>query len=445
MSTHLLADVDPLVVARGLSARDGTVLLHTQRPWHGTDASFLLFDPLWSLRIEAGTMIDEGPVPALARPARSVGTRLEQLRRLAEDGGHSRLPFLAGYLGYEVGSTRDHCRHPAQAPFRMSDGRIAAYDAVLVFGDEKPPRLCVRDLSGLGGPDPGLRAARLLERVHAAASTAPPRTGRSGPVRFPDRAWHREAMRRIREHLLAGDTYQVNLTGFATAESDEDPFMHFLRHSTENPVAFGAYIRTNDATITSHSPERLLSVRGDRAQTAPIKGTARAPEASALRASAKDRAEHLMIVDLCRNDLGRRALTGSVRVAGLMEPLEVRGIAHLVSRIEARVRPGARGALLDSLFPGGSVTGAPKRRAMEIISAIETSARGPYTGSIGYLTPAGDMDFSIAIRTAVWQEGHVHFGCGGGIVIDSEPSAEYEEAILKTESFFSSLHRGTRS
>jgi anthranilate/para-aminobenzoate synthase component I len=146
-----------------------------------------------------------------------------------------------------------------------------------------------------------------------------------------------------------------------------------------------------------------------------------------------------MIVDLCRNDLGRCARTGSVEVDGLLEPLEVRGIDHLVSRIRAEVRPGGRGGILDALFPGGSVTGAPKRRAMEIITELELGARGPYTGSIGYVTPDGDADFSIAIRTAIWQDDHVHFGCGGGIVIDSDPATEYAEARLKAASFFDSL------
>ena len=265
----------------------------------------------------------------------------------------------------------------------------------------------------------------------------------SGPVEFPEPAWHATAVQRIREHLHAGDTYQVNLTGLATAETSVPPFEHFLRHSLENPVPFGACLRICGVTITSHSPERLLRIEGDRAETAPIKGTIARSEDSRhlLRASEKDRAEHLMIVDLCRNDLGRRAVTGSVHVTELLEPLALRGIDHLVSRIEARVRPGGRGGLLDSLVPGGSVTGAPKRRAMEIITEVEKSRRGPYTGSIGYVTPGGDADFSIAIRTAVWSEERVWFGCGGGIVVDSEPESEYAEARLKAESFFATLER----
>ena len=157
----------------------------------------------------------------------------------------------------------------------------------------------------------------------------------------------------VQEHIAAGDTYQVNLTGFATAETTVQPFEHFLKHSRENPVPFASFLRVDGVAISSHSPERLLRIVGDRAETGPIKGTiARTPNSRVeLQASEKDRAEHLMIVDLCRNDLGRRAITGSVRVAGLMEPLEVRGIDHLVSRIEARVRPGGRSLLRPNRFP----------------------------------------------------------------------------------------------
>ena len=438
---HSLPDLDPLRVALGLADRPGTVLLHTQRPWHGSGRSFLLLDPVWSLRVERGSLVDgHGPVPRPAAPAASVGTHLEQLRAMSGFAGHEDLPLLAGFLGYETGSTREGCRHPVDPPFRLPDAWFGCFDAVLVFGDAPGPRLCVRD-RGEGGARLRARSAELLATIAAAGDRPPGQAGASGAPRFPDPAWHRRAMERIRTHLLAGDAYQINLTGFATAETSQDPFIHFLRHSAANPVPFAAYIMVDQCAVTSHSPERLLRIQGPTAETAPIKGTLPdGPTAGRdLRASEKDRAEHLMIVDLCRNDLGRRARTGSVEVRGLMEELRVQGVVHLVSRIRAEVRPGAGGALLDALFPGGSITGAPKARAMEIITACERSARGPYTGSIGYLTGGGDLDFNIAIRTAIWQEGHVHFGCGGGIVVDSDPAAEYAEARLKAASFFSSL------
>jgi anthranilate/para-aminobenzoate synthase component I len=444
MPSFPLPSVDPLRVAAGLHRDDGTILLHTQRAWHGTGSSALLFDPVWALRAAGGTITAEGSAPRLERPANGMGARLEQLRGLAPRDDGPGLPLFAGYLGYESGSAALGIGRPSGAGPGLPDAWIGCYDAALVFGPSAPTRLCVRDLSGFGGPPPGPRAQALLDRIRSAERAIPPLAGRAGPATFPDPAWHAESVAAIQRHLRAGDVYQVNLTGFATAETDTDPFEHFLRHAQINPVAFAAYLRIDGRSITSHSPERLLRIRGVRAETAPIKGSmARRPGSDErLRASEKDRAEHLMIVDLCRNDLGRRAVTGSLRVDALMEPLEVRGIDHLVSRISAEVRPGGRGGLLDALFPGGSVTGAPKRRAMEIIAALETRPRGPYTGSIGYVTPDGDADFSIAIRTAVWRDDRVDFGCGGGIVIDSDPRAEYAEARLKAESFFHTLQAG---
>lgn len=445
MPAYPLGDLDPLRAAAGLSDHDGTVLLHTQRPWHGTGASVLLFDPVWALRVHGTRIENEGPVPALTRPATSIGARLEQLRGLAPADDGAGLPLLAGYLGYDCGSAALGCGHPTGHGFGIPDAWMGCYDAALVFGPATPTRLLVRDLSSFGGPDPAHRATELLERVREAGHRNRRGSRRGAEPLFPDPAWHAAAVEAIQRYQRAGETYQVNLTGFARAETQADPFEHFLKHAEANPVAFGAYLRIDGCSISSHSPERLLRVQGNRAETAPIKGSmARSPGSGArLRASAKDRAEHLMIVDLCRNDLGRCARTGSVEVDGLLEPLEVRGIDHLVSRIRAEVRPGGRGGILDALFPGGSVTGAPKRRAMEIITELELGARGPYTGSIGYVTPEGDADFSIAIRTAIWQEGHLHFGCGGGIVIDSDPATEYAEARLKAASFFDSLRSGT--
>lgn len=441
MPSCLLTDLDPLRVAAGLSRDDGTVLLHTQRNWHGTGHSALLFDPVWALRADGSSIEGIGPVPTLSRPASAIGARLEQLRGLAPADDGPGLPLFAGYIGYDVGSAALGCPHPVPTGFGIGDAWVGCYDAALIFGPDTPTRLAIRDLSGFGGGELESRTGALLARVREAAAAPPPAAGSSAEPVFPDAAWHASAVESIQGYLREGETYQVNLTGFASAETAMDPFEHFLKHGAQNPVAFGAYLRVDGRSITSHSPERLLRIQGTRAETAPIKGSvAQSPgSGSRLRASDKDRAEHLMIVDLCRNDLGRRAATGSVHVDGLMEPLEVRGIDHLVSRISARVREGGRGGILDALFPGGSVTGAPKRRAMEIITELERSARGPYTGSIGYITPDGDADFSIAIRTAVWLGGEVHFGCGGGIVIDSDPSAEYAEARLKAESFFASM------
>jgi len=256
---------------------------------------------------------------------------------------------------------------------------------------------------------------------------------------LPDPGWHRDAVARIHRWLRAGDAYQINLTGFASARTTRDPWTVFRAERDRNPVPFAAYLRAETYTLTSHSPELLLRQRGRAVETAPIKGTAPTGDEAALLASAKDRAEHVMIVDLARNDLGRSCTYGSVHVRPLLQPLPVRGISHLVSRVHGTLRPGADAALWTDLFPGGSITGAPKRRAMEIITELERGRRGPYTGAVGYVDATGAADWNIAIRTAVWQNDSVHFGTGGGIVIDSDPDREYEEMRWKAASFLDSL------
>jgi para-aminobenzoate synthetase component 1 len=320
-------------------------------------------------------------------------------------------------------------RSPHATPFEVPEVWLAGYDRALVFEPGRPARLVEhRD---------DTPADSFLGRLRSAIPSFA--DGDTDAVGFFPRVWHRDAVGTIREHLLRGDVYQINLTGFARARTSVDPFEGFRREARRNPTAFGAYVRLDDATITSHSPELLLRRRGDRVSTGPIKGTAPAGSDALLRASEKDRAEHVMIVDLCRNDLGRIARPGSVRVDPLMAPLHARGLVHLVSEVHARLVPERRHELLGAVFPGGSITGAPKRRACQVISELETAARGPYTGAIGAVSPDGDTDWNIAIRTAVWQDGAVHFGTGGGIVLDSDPDREYEEARLKARSFFASL------
>lgn len=443
-------DVDPLVLAARVAQRPGSVLLHSQRGWHGRDASALLIDPVWTLTQRgsdpprwSGRVPDSRPpdIPPLELPAH-FAARLETFA--APDSGLP-LPGIAGFVSYEAGVRAQGVEPAGPAPFDLDDLWLGAYDAVVHFDDDGV-ELRVADLGDLVPTGVRLEEradvlADLLQRQHLASISS---SSLCEPGVTPlDRAWHRDAMARIDAHLRDGDVYQINLTGFVRAVTEADAWDVFRVESRDNPTAFAAWIRTEGACVTSHSPERLLAVNADRVSTAPIKGTLASGSTAdtTLRASAKDRAEHVMIVDLCRNDLGRHAVPGSVRVESLFEGLELRGLVHLVSRISARVPRDRQKTLLGDLFPGGSITGAPKRRAMEIISGLEQHARGPYTGAIGYAAPGGDMDWNIAIRTSVWQNGAAHFGCGGGIVLDSDPDREYDEAMLKAKSFLESLRR----
>ena len=214
------------------------------------------------------------------------------------------------------------------------------------------------------------------------------------------------------------------------------PWQGYKRIRAMNPAPFSAYMECGDFVLMSISPERFLRLRDNHVTACPIKGTRpRSAEyqidyqsAEALRKSGKDRAENLMIVDLLRNDLGQCCQTGSVRVTQLFAVESFANVHHLLSSIEGDLRPGSDACdLLRACFPGGSITGAPKRRVMEIIDSLEPDCRGVYCGAIGYLSRHGDMDLNIAIRTAIYHRGTLYFHAGGGIVADSHGDDEYQE------------------
>jgi para-aminobenzoate synthetase component 1 len=245
-----------------------------------------------------------------------------------------------------------------------------------------------------------------------------------------------EAVSRVREYILAGDIFQANLSQQFEVPLGEPPWSLYRRLRTRNAAPFAAFLDFPEITVLSASPERFLSVdEHGQVETRPIKGTRPrgvGPEhdaalGQALSESAKDRAENLMIVDLMRNDLSRVCVPGSVRVQELFALERYATVHHLVSTVAGRLAPGRDALdLLRATFPGGSITGAPKLRAMEIITELETSARGVYCGSIGYLSLTGELDTSIAIRTAVARDGRLYFSAGGGIIADSDPKRSAE-------------------
>lgn len=258
------------------------------------------------------------------------------------------------------------------------------------------------------------------------------------------------AVQRVREYILAGDIFQANLSQRFEAPLEEAPLAFYRRLRRENPAAFGAYLACDDVTVLSVSPERFLSLRGTQVETRPIKGTR--PRGLGpmhdlalgreLAESEKDRAENVMIVDLLRNDLSRACLPGSVRVPELFTLEQHPTVLHLVSTVVGEIRPGVTAAgLLRATFPGGSITGAPKVRAMEIIAELEPTERGLYCGSIGYISLTGDMDSNIAIRTCVVRNGRIYFSGGGGIVADSDPEHEYHETLHKVQGIVRTLAR----
>jgi para-aminobenzoate synthetase component I len=265
-----------------------------------------------------------------------------------------------------------------------------------------------------------------------------------GPLAAADpEAQHLAAVARVLEYVRAGDVYQVNLARRLTAavHAGGGPLgwaaMQRLEADSPAPHALWLCDQAAGRALLGNSPERFLRVTSDRRiETRPIKGTRARGGAATLAASAKDRAEHVMIVDLERNDLGRVCETASVRVESLLRPVALPTVDHLVSTVAGRLREGAGlPEILRATFPGGSVTGAPKIRAMEIIDELEPARRGPYTGATGWLGAGGDLDLAVAIRTALVDDGRLTLWVGGGVVADSVPEEELAETEIKARAF----------
>jgi para-aminobenzoate synthetase component 1 len=254
-----------------------------------------------------------------------------------------------------------------------------------------------------------------------------------------------ERFERIQQYIRDGDCYQVNLAQRFCVRTDDDAWSVYRRMRADNPAPFGALLEYPFGEVLSSSPERFLRLQGRQAETRPIKGTrARgrtAEEDAALRAglvhSPKDRAENLMIVDLLRNDLGKVCEPGSIQVPALFEIESYATVHHLVSTVTGTLRPECDAIdLLRGCFPGGSITGAPKRRAMEVIDELETVRREVYCGNVIRLGFDGNLDSNIAIRTALMQRDRLYYWAGGGIVADSDCAAEYQECLDKAAAFF---------
>ena len=330
------------------------------------------------------------------------------LARIAEAGKEGL--WAAGYFAYELGF--------------LFEERLEKY----LPTPSKTPLLWFGLYDGPRAFDP----ATLNAAPHGAAENLAPETS------FADYA---SAFARVKNYIASGDTYQVNLTFKARFSLSGSPLGLYRRLAESQKTAYGAYINAGDHHVLSRSPELFVSGLGDTLSARPMKGTMpRAPLASkdaadraALAHDEKNRAENLMIVDLLRNDLGRIAEIGSVKVTDLFTVETFRTLHTMTSGITAKRRSDISMLdVLENLFPCGSITGAPKLRAMEIIHEVESLPRGLYTGSIGYIAPNGDFAFNVAIRTAIVDSsGNGEIGIGGGIVADSEAQSEYQEALLK--------------
>lgn len=330
---------------------------------------------------------------------------------------------VIGAIAYELGRIIEPTSGRAGAPHAPL-AWLASYDHVYTY-DHRIDRWC---------------CAPPVRRV--GASRAPYRMGPLEPtVAFADYA---RSYDRALGWIEAGDVYQVNLSIGFEAPFHGDPASLFERIASRHPAPYAAYVDTGDLQLLGISPELFLERRGDRLATRPIKGTrprgADVPEDHARRdelaADPKERAEHVMIVDLERNDLGRIARVGTVHAQELGSVETYPGLHHLESTVTARIAPGLSfGDILRATFPSGSITGAPKIRAMQIIEELEDAPRGFYTGGIFHHAPNGDFTMSVAIRTATVSRSTIRYRAGGGLVWDSRPDREYAECLLKARAF----------
>jgi anthranilate synthase component 1 len=290
----------------------------------------------------------------------------------------------------------------------------------------------------------GAEIERLLQALPVPAAAAAPGEQRPGAASEHDPDVFRAAVLSAQEHIARGDIYQANLSrGWRLQLAGHpDPALLYESLRRANPAPFAVYANLPSLTLLSSSPERLVSVRGREVETRPIAGTrARLGEAASddsekreLLANAKERAEHVMLIDLERNDLGRICEAGTVEVNEFMVTESYPHLHHIVSNVRGRLRRGITpGDTLRAVFPGGTITGCPKYRCMQIIGELEGEARGAYTGSFGYLNADGDMDFNILIRTATLSRGELRFRTGAGIVADSDWQRELAETRTKAQ------------
>jgi para-aminobenzoate synthetase component 1 len=361
------------------------------------------------------------------------------------------MPFrggAAGFIGYELGAALEGIPPPGSEPDDPPSLFMGLYD--LMIGFDRVRRICRIHATGLPETEPRARRARAVARIAWAterlASVRPPAPALP-PLRWrPDwtQSSYEDRVRRVLQYIGAGDIFQANLTQRhqAPRPSGLQPWAVHAALRRRNPAPFGAWMHCGDHDLCCSSPERFLRVSaGGAIETRPIKGTSArnadpiedAAASAALAVSTKDRAENVMIVDVLRNDLGRVAEIGSVAVPELCALKSYATVHHLVSTVTAQLRAGLGPIdLLRAALPGGSITGAPKIRAMQIIAELEAARRGPYCGCVAWIGFDGSMDSNIVIRSLVLTPRRVIAQSGGGIVADSQPHAEYEEMMLKS-------------
>ncbi|WP_079230856.1 aminodeoxychorismate synthase component 1 [Enterobacter ludwigii] len=416
------------------------MLLHSgyaDHPYSRFD--ILVADPLQTL-ITQGNVTTTGETQSTDDPLSLLQQALDALDLTVPQNPD--LPFQGGALGlfgYDLGRRFETLPETAQDDIPLPDMAVGLYDWAIIVDHHK------QAVSLLSHQDVSARLAWLEAQVPVATADFHLTSAWRANMTAQEYAAKFE---RVQGYLQSGDCYQVNLAQRFQATCEGDEWQAFTRLNASNRAPFSAFLRLEQGAILSLSPERFIHLADGTIQTRPIKGTlprladpvADRQQAEKLAASLKDRAENLMIVDLMRNDIGRVAVPGSVRVPELFVVEPFPAVHHLVSTITAQL-PASRTAcdLLRAAFPGGSITGAPKVRAMQIIDELEPHRRNAWCGSIGYISLCGTLDTSITIRTLTACNGNLYCSAGGGIVADSQVDAEYQETFDKVNRILKQL------
>lgn len=446
----------PHAVAPAFAHLPGLALLESSQAGSLGRYSYLTADPF--LRVTStGDNIDitwsRRPQQSESRRGQPFAVLRGLLAEFACAAAPEGPPFQGGAVGafaYDLGRQLEELPTSARCDVPTPELSLGFYDWALAHDHQTQTSWLVTT----GLPDgtaaaAGARRAEIMDILAAWQS----RNGDTGAAREDfrlttplesnlTRAQYLDMVRRAQEYIAAGDIYQVNLSQRFAAGWQGAPWALYQRLREESPVPFGAFLDLGGSWVASASPEQFLRVNDGRVETRPIKGTrprgdspaVDAALAEELRASAKDRAENLMIVDLLRNDLGKVCRLGSIRVPALWEVAGYSNVWQLVSTVTGELRADADAvAVLEASFPGGSVTGCPKIRAMEIIEELEPVRRGIYCGAIGYLGLNGTLETSIVIRTIVLTPDRLYLQVGGAVVADSHPEAEYAETLVKAQ------------
>lgn len=439
--------IDPITAFALFGSESGAVLFDSvTAPTENAHYSFIAVDP-WDTMV----VKNQKDNPFTELKTLLAQFKLETIPDLPPwQGG------VAGYFGYHLCHYLESIPRQKLDDMEFPDIALGFYDVVVGFDHHRQKAWIIS--SGFPEKEEDKRQKRAIERCHwlkdrlkEAKPLSPlSKVSCSPAVSNFSQPDYEEVLRRTIEYIYAGDIYQTNISRRFMSElpSSLTPFELYHRLRTINPAPFAAFLNFGDVQIASASPERFLKLSQGVVDTRPIKGTRRrgaTPEedqkaAQELIDSKKDQAENVMIVDLMRNDLSRVCLPGTVQVPSLLALESFATVHHLVSTVTGKLRPELGAVdLLEATFPGGSITGTPKIRAMEIIAEMEPTQRGPYCGAIGYIGFDGTMDTNIVIRTYAIKDNIITFQAGGGIVADSDPTDEYHETTAKAAALIRGL------